>query len=363
MIIFCMKTISSMLLIILLSFSYSAYALEYKVTLNSKLLYVENKQVKARIFQISPNVRFFEPFSNKLSANLDVSFPMEIGSNNSSLGISEYQPNQRVFLNHGVLNFKPISFINLSVGAINQDWLKSPLLISDTAFAGFKTTINLENRFYFHLQQLIPNNDQLEAKLNSSSQGTPLFFSETIGFENQSSKLFTRLELTHFSFHKLSSDIANSSALLGNSVNGLATLSEFTYKFQGWNLYSLLEHQLKKGHSLRLKGHFIHNNKASNKRSQAFLYQLAFKFRSQLYAGIEFFKSESDSSVAFYNDKRYGHNNFKGHGLIFGQESDKDSKSKLTYEFRILKRNIISNSIYQSDSVDSTFNVSYPVKI
>jgi hypothetical protein len=253
----------------------------------------------------------------KLHIFLDASLRLENGSH-KSLDIEEFTPEQQVLLNNAEVNYRPVSWLELQVGSLNQEHFKSPLFIESTAFVAARETaryIHGKNSFYVSIQQAIPNNQNLSERLGSIDQGTPSLFTETLGHRYNGDLFNSDFGISSFGFRNLSNSVAHQSRFMGNSVIGIGQdAAEFNYKYQGINAHLELWMALKAQWSLSLRGHWTKNRKAPDARSNAQWAELSLNFKELSFKG-QFIHSESDASVAFYNNKFLGHNNVKGFGL------------------------------------------------
>lgn len=253
----------------------------------------------------------------QLKVHFDTSLRLENGSH-KSLDIEEFAPEQQVLLNNAELNYKPLDWLEIQAGVLNQKHFKSPLFIESTAFVAARETIKLTrgaHSFYASIQQAIPNNQNLSERLGSIDQGTPSLFTETIGHRYRHNAFTSDVALTSFGLRNLSNSVAHQSRFMGNSVVGIGQDSaEFNYKFQGLNIYFGIWMALSQQWSLNLDGHWTKNRKVPESRSSATWSEASLNFNNWSFKA-QYIRSESDASVAFYNDKTLGHNNVEGGGL------------------------------------------------
>jgi hypothetical protein len=163
----------------------------------------------------------------------------------------------------------------------------------------------------------------------------------TIGFKSGKEDFF-QLELSHYKFQDLPSNVAEKSLAFGNSISGTGEASQFNYDFSGANFYfnsRVMTSEL----GLLFSGQYIYNEKAPDGRNSGYLAYLGLEFE-KLIVKLEGFKNESDTSPAFYNSKYHGHNNMQGNGLNL-QLNQESSQLNLRYaKMTPIEQNSIQDS-------------------
>lgn len=280
-------------------------------------LSVAGDRAEAQVAGTSLSLLASHRLSSELHVHLNASMRLENGSH-KSLDIAEFAPEQQVLLNSAEISYRPYTWIELKAGALNQEHFKSPLFVESTAFVAARETLKYvtgNNSFYVSIQQAIPNNQNLSERLGSIDQGTPSLFTETLGHRFNGDLFNSELAVTSFGFRNLSNSVAHQSRFMGNSVIGIGQDSaEFNYKYQGLNAQFELWMALPAQWSLALQGHWTKNRKAPESRSTAQWVGLSLNSLQWSFKG-QYLSSESDASVAFYNNKILGHNNVEGFGL------------------------------------------------
>jgi hypothetical protein len=290
---------------------------EVQVTSGVAMDIVEAQDIKARIFGYNIRVQINDKITSDFKLFFGATIALETGSNEVVGTVAEFEPNESISLNEGGVHYQPIQLLEFRVGALNQARFQSPLLIGSNAFAATEEKINFGS-FYFMAQQAIPSNNKLSKRLGTVETGTPYFSTETIGLKFGRKSLF-QLELSHYSFKDLSSDVASKSETFGNSVSGIGAAKKFNYGFDGYNVTLLSKYQFGKN-AISLGGQYLSNEDAPSDRNMGYLAILGFK-RNLYGFYVESFKNESDTSPGFYNSKYYGHNNMQGTGGTFKVES------------------------------------------
>ncbi len=311
-----MKNIYLTLLISCISLSVFAKNQHFdKLQLNSgvNLDVVEAKDLKARVFGYQLTIKVKDKIDENLELFFGASAVLETGSNDVIGTVAEFEPNESVNLDEGGIEYSPADSFSIKLGALNQGSFYSPLLVAPNAFAAVEEKLTL-GFLYFKAQQAIPSNNKLTKRIGTIETGTPQFTTETLGLILGKKHIF-KTEISHFYFQDLSSNIAEKSNTLGNSITGIGDGTKFNYLFEGYNV--LLQGRFKFGNNAVIYGgEYLYNNQAPAKRNTGTLAMLGFKRNSWKVMG-EVFSNESDTAPAFYNSKYYGHNNMAGSAAVF----------------------------------------------
>ena len=213
-------------------------------------------------------------------------------------------------------------WVNLKFGAINQEFLESPLLLAKIPFISVVEDLKIldkkDSKHYVSVsfQQAIPSTFSDSHSLNTQNLTETPFMSTLSTFWDYDSKSYynTRLRGTFFYFSSLPSSIASLSRIYGNRITGEP--AEFKYKYRGF--YAALEQsfQVFPNLGLQLKVHYINNFTADINYNQGVLFGIHAPFdlteNSRITTIVEYFINQSDSSVGYYSSERYGHNNRMG---------------------------------------------------
>lgn len=316
---------------------------------------VEGKRSEAQIGGVGLNVQVENTLSQNLKFKVDAGLRLENGSH-KSLDVAEFSPNQQVLLTEGVMSYSPFTSVELKLGAINQGHFHSPLFIDSTAFMGAMQRWDLrwgDYTLYLQAQQLIPNNRNLSTRLATIDEGTPQFFSETAGLELGGNVAKLDLAVSLFAYSKLSNSVAHQSRFMGNSVSGIGSdAAEFVYTYKGTNTRMMLWFDVAQIFAFKLDGHYTYNSQAPNNRNSAYLTRAALEFEKWTISG-QYFESQSDASVAFYNERFLGHNNRQGHGL--GVSFD---EGKGVLQLDLIQSRPLEFNIFQAKSTQVLFRFS-----
>ena len=231
-----------------------------------------------------------------------------------------------LYLLEGYFDVRPLSFVSIKFGNYKQDFLESPLLITDRTFPSILETVYLTTNENFKtsliFQQSIPNNaPEVLRRESQIIRGAPYFLTNSVLLEAKPfGSLFSiKDRFTFFLFDNLPPSLAEAGRTRGNSVDYLRHDSQFKYNFVGiYNSFNI-QMPLSSVSVLELGGDFLHNLTAPNTFNQGERYYGSFYYNFNNFVEVkltgEYFANQSDSSVAYYNDEIYGHNNRVG-GLI-----------------------------------------------
>ena len=247
--------------------------LDLTTEMNTRIL--DSEFVKARILGFHIGLDYEYDLSEDMKFFLVSKAILETGSNEVIGTFAEYEPNESISLDSGGIIYSPLSSsLELSLGALNQRSLNSPLLIGSHPFAGAQEKLSFYN-FYIRLQQTIPSNNNLSKRIGAVETGTPYFSSESFGGEFGTKHRF-QFEVSHFSFRDLSPSIAEKSQVFGNSTEGTGISTKFLYGFDGVNL-QLKTSFVFSGFELEFGGHYLYNDKAPDDRNKGTLVFSSFK--------------------------------------------------------------------------------------
>jgi hypothetical protein len=252
---------------------------------------------------------------------LKASTTVGLASGYAQSRFGEFTPSNGVNLKEALIRFRPVREFSLSAGAISQEYLNSPLLISAGPFLGGIEKLAVGDikilKAELIAQQSVPASSQLTTKA-VESEPTPSFFVETLELRT---KVIPHLELFtsggHFAFRDLPSSVAFESAAFGNQVIGeTAGNSRFAFPFQGWLAGGGTRIQFVDSFGMTVQGQMMQNTEApENFRNGQWVEG---KFHILLPgeillepAGAAFF-AESDLAPAYYNSASLGHTNRQG---------------------------------------------------
>ena len=325
--------------------------------------HVSSDQVESRVLGAYSRFLFKHVYSPSLRAEVSALLRLETGTNRS-LVLDEFAPKQNISLKNATLEWQPKPWVSLALGAINQKYLRSPLLVdTDRPFIGLLQEINhpisQNMKLYLLLQQSIPKEKEVFNRTGSIDSGTPSFNLGVIGVKSKQ----VSLGLGLFAFDHLSHTSAYRSQYMGNSVaEGTKETASFLYPFQGYNVMGQFTFPLKHSYDMSLNLQYLENIKAPRGRDQGLWGQIKVKSEKlELYS--EYFSNESDTSPGVYNRRYYGHNNIKGFGAG-GQINQifENYSLKLNYRKGTLIDSKASQRLHQSDTQIIRVSLRHPFR-
>ena len=279
-------------------------------------LMVDDQQTEARVVSFSMFANIKQDVLKTLEAHVVAGGVLEAGSN-ESIYVDEFKPRQDLVLKEASLNYNPIQQLALSAGAINQGKYNSPLLLTDTAFVAAEESLNFtygDYSFGIFLSQSVPSNQFLTNRLNSVDEGAPSLLMEGVQVHLAGDVMYFKAQGMRFKFNNLSSNVANTSAQLGNETIGSSPVSTFfRYEFAGYNFNFDIGFSLVNDISINFRGQYLYNEKAPENKNTGTLAVAEFSF-GNFSLNIDYFQNDSNSSPAFYNSPLYGHNDRTGLG-------------------------------------------------
>ena len=252
-------------------------------------------------------------FSPSLISKLQVDLKIETGASQSNY-IDEFAPKQAPKLREATLNYLPFSYASLSLGAINQNRLGLPLLISDQTFVGAFERLSLPMdgaEIFIELEQAVPTSSTQFSKL-------PSFFWGKLGTEVKPfSYLNLELHGGRFAFQDLGEAAANRSRFWGNSIDGIGNAqSRFVYGYDVWELGGKIEFPFR-DFTPYASFQWLTNTQAVS--NQGFVSEIGSKVEASpsflFNPRGQFFALASDLVPAFYTSEKIGHCNRVGYSI------------------------------------------------
>lgn len=222
-------------------------------------------------------------------------------------------------MQQGFFEIRPAERISVQVGAIHQDYLSSPLLVSDHTFlsALFAYTY-IKERYEVQtvLQQSMPsfvNSFKRENEIADAPFFTSLF---TYGEWIPSDYYSFKGHVTGFYFSQLPSFIAYQSKSYGNTILGVRSSADFAYSYYGVNFDFSSQVRITPEIYLSFGYNGLINmgapiERAWGERIYGILDMDFWKF-VKIYSRLEYFHNNSDSAPAYFNSEIYGHNDRAG---------------------------------------------------
>ena len=260
--------------------------------------------------------------SPSLKAHTDLSLKLGTGRVQSRFG--DFKPSNSLAINEARLSWNPLSFFSLHSGAINQKHLNAPLLVSSKAFPAIVEELHWKSKVSYarlRLQQAIPSSSTLSTKA-VSKENTPSFYTESLILgQRVSSHLTLEGFITHYQFSDLPNTVIEQSSIYGNSIVFIGPNSpqnRFVYGFNGLVYGGHLLSQISSSMEFKLSGYILENRLAPTayRLGREIASEVTYTKAQKTYSlKASSFFNESDSSPAFYNSSKYGHNNRNGYSL------------------------------------------------
>ncbi len=305
------------------------------------LITMDDDQTEARVMGIGLDGKYTYKLFDGVVFNVKAGVLLESGSNNS-LNLKEYEPEQQIYLDEGTLDLD-LSFFELKAGAIGLSYIDSPLLVGNTIFLGVREKVSFgqDIKIFISSQQSIPYNQALNRRSGGIEEGTPTFLYHEAGFSFSNSNTHFDLTGGFYKFNNLSSEVANKSRFMGNSVTGTGSISRFVYDFEGTNISTNMEFGKENIVGLKIYGQYLFNDKAPDSSNSGHLLRSLLVYEDYEIGG-EIYENGANTSPGYYNSKQYGHNARKGQSAIFNINRIK-KVWKLETRFAVMNSTEISN--------------------
>lgn len=333
--------------------------LPFQWTLGVEGQHFEDRYNRDLINRFQLRLRASEEFESRFRLFGDLLLQAEQGQ---SQGLDN-EPNRResgVFLLEAGAEARfgrPDLGLNLATGALNAGENVSDLLLSSQTFPALRQQAHWKRgRTLLSLSaiQAIPTSTTLSSKA-VEKEPTPYYLMETLAWNQHWTPAFrTHLRVSHFQFVNLPDKVAFESRLFGNSVQNLdLNRGRFLYDFEGYQPEAAFTTDFGRM-ELHWKTQYLINTGAPSGQNQGLSHQIgwesALSSRWATLGAIGVFENQSDSSPAFYNSWKRGHNNTQGEyarlGLVFARASG--------HEIRILadfvQSRVVKPNPYQSDA-------------
>ncbi len=241
-------------------------------------------------------------------------------------------------------------YFTLASFGVNSHRKHSTLLFSvERSFYG----IQAEQQFHWNASHLgvfaeyeIPTAQNLSTK-TAEQEVTPHFISGGAVLRNRTPFLQSELTVAYFEFKNLPVKLMSESTLIGNSGTAVnQTEYQFQYDYRGIEAQFKLDFYMVRNFNTKINYSYLVNNSAPdemNKGSDLFLSQDIYSTKKMSVALIyDFFKIDSDASVAIYNDNNLQTNRV---GYLAGVEFK--LKQLLSVSIRSGERDVLVENGFQ----------------
>ena len=315
---------------------------------NTMGFYEGEQEASLVLFGFNPELKF------KLDPKFYIDANVSLNLLSSRIQIRYLSQNdQNFFLNELSMNYEPIENIKVSVGAINQNHLDSPFLVSNLSFPGIMGIAQVKTealKFGYKGQRLIPTSTSFDTD-RTEKEALPLFQTQGLFADYKVHNNFeVGGQVNYFSFSELPSVVAFESQIMGNDVTGIEIGdSTFTEEFSGYSQSYYAKGMFTKNIGAQLNISVVENENTldGDNRSQFVETGMTFKFKNfDLIPSYAQFYAEPNVSPAFYNTRMLGNNNREG------------VRYSLRTNFKTINLNVIASyinakvlnqSIYQDD--------------
>ncbi len=297
-----------------------------------------NETDSANLIRSSVDFKGELPLLSTLSLRADLNLYWSTGRAQSWYGADGYS--KGINFSEAIVRFAPRDWFVFSAGAVNLEYIDSPLLISSGPFPGAKLKVGFDSELLcMSLSALysIPtsrslNTDRIEKEEEPSFAALTLNLASGSRFDLAGAVLNT----TFFSYDKLPSKVAYESSIKGNSVitNSDAD-SSFIYQYKGISSTLSAFFHFWDRYTFRVKYIYLLNSDgpSTGNRGELLSAQLEIQTAALRWTPyFELFYNEPDSSVAYYNSTKYGNNNREGVsvGLLLNYASQFDIMLRYT---------------------------------
>ena len=277
---------------------------------------LSNKDSRERLMKVKLYGKFDLEFNSYISGHFEPYLVIKEGEIQRRFVRPE---SSIVQMHQGFFEIRPVERFNLQIGSINQDYLNSPLLVSDRGFLSALIAYSyIKERYEVQtvLQQSMPSVVNSFKRYNEIAKAPSFSSLFTYGEWLPSDYYSFKGHVTGFYFANLPSFIAHQSKNYGNTIVGTRSSADFAYSYYGFNfdlssqIRIIPEVYLSFGYNglMNLDAPF---EKAWGERVYGVLDMDFWKF-AKIYSRVEYFYNNSDSAPAYFNSEMYGHNDRTG---------------------------------------------------
>ncbi|MDE0119777.1 MAG: hypothetical protein OXM55_07205 [Bdellovibrionales bacterium] len=278
--------------------------------------FLSNRESRERLMKVKLYGKFDLEFNSYVYARFEPYLVIKEGEVQSRRLTRSNSPIQ---MNQGFFDIRPAEGFSLQMGAINQEYLSSPLLLDNYSFLSALFSYSYIKETYeiqTVLQQSMPsvvNSFKRDNEIADVPYFTSLF---TYGEWLPSDYYSFKGHITGFYFTKLPSFIAHESKSYGNTVTGELSSAQFEHSYYGINFDVSSQIKIRPELYLSIGYNGLRNfdapfDKSWGERVYSIL-DMSFWKWAKLYSRFEYFYNNSDSAPAYFNSAIYGHNNRKG---------------------------------------------------
>lgn len=266
-----------------------------------------------------------------------------------------------LFVNNATVEFRPLNFLVLEGGILNQSYLGQELLFSSQrAFAGAKGGLVFDTspiKAQVFVQQSLPSSVSLNTE-RAEKEELPLFTSQSLSLSYENEALKAEFGGLLFQYDHLPSKVAFQSAITGNTIVGHEPANSlFQYEFSGYALGSKVDVRITDNFTLLGSLQILENTNADvgNRRGQiAWVGPVVNLGDLKVAFNYGQFFAEPDAVPSYYMSLLYGGTNRQGQ---FGRLELEFTN----HNFRLIGQYVESDTI--NDRVHQFSRVNYLVRL
>lgn len=315
---------------------------------NTMGFYEGEQEASLVLFGFNPEIKF------KLDPKFYIDANVSLNLLSSRIQLRYLSQNdQNFFLNELSMNYAPSENFKISVGAINQNHLDSPYLVSNLSFPGVLASAHIKTdnvKFGYKGQRLIPTSMSFDTD-RTEKEALPIFQTHGLFADYKVNNNFeVGGQVNYFNFADLPSVVAFESQIMGNDVTGIEIGdSRFTEQFSGFSNSFYAKGMFSKDFGAQLNISVVENENTldGDNRAQFVESGLIFKFNSfDLIPSYAQFYAEPNVTPGFYNTRMLGNNNREG--VRYSLRTN-FKKIKLNVIASYINAKVLNQSIYQDD--------------
>ncbi len=325
----------------------------------------QSEHNQSRIAGTEIEAALTQPLAPNVEVRVAGSVQLETGASRARFQ-NDFQARQIQRLREAQVTWNPIAPLRLVGGAIDQARWESPLLLQRQSFPAILQSFDQKWGAFslsIQAQQAVPADTSSLQPWGNWPQGMPGFYMERVALGYSPSEQWgVTLNVSHFLFENLAGPTAYQAQFLGNTVQGQDAGTTYVYGFSGFEWSAGAQGRVGNLHP-KLHASLIQNAAAPRDKSVGWRFSGAVGWDAsatlRLTPQFEWFRVDSDTAPAFYNDRAFGHANRAG----FGAALAADWRSGIGASVRWVHSSVLASNPYQSglDWVQVQLSTQYAV--
>jgi len=307
---------------------------------------LKNIEGRERLMKIKLYGKFNLKFNSYLSGEFEPYLVIKEGEIQKRYIQSESSVIQ---MRQGFFQLKPLDGFSVQIGAINQEYLNSPLLVSDHTFlSALFGYLHIKEKYEVQtvIQQSMPSVVNSFKRINEITNSPYLTSWFNYGELIPSDFYSFKGHITAFYFNNLPSFIAHQSKTYGNTVENLKSSAQFKYSYYGINVDFSPQVRISPNAYFSFGYNYLINFGAPVDLSWGERIYTTLDMNLwqsvKLLSRLEYFFNNADSAPSYFNSEIYGHNDRYG---FLGEVKAFFPKGNFELGFRY----VLSNSIQRKD--------------